>query len=113
MLKRGEIYFANLSPVRGSEQGGTRPVLVIQNDMGNAHSPTVIVLCMTSRLKKRMLPTHVILPRERTGLERDSMVLCEQVRTIDRSRLLERVGAITPEDMQRVESALRHSAGLE
>lgn len=113
VLRRGEIYFANLSPVRGSEQGGTRPVLIIQNDMGNAHSPTVIVLCLTSRLKKPELPTHVLLSRERTGLERDSMVLCEQVRTIDRSRLLERVGAVLPADMQRVEAALRHSAGLE
>ena len=113
VLKRGEIYFANLSPVQGSEQGGVRPVLVIQNDMGNAHSPTVIVLCMTSRLKKRSLPTHVLLEHDQTGLERDSMALCEQVRTIDRSRLISRAGEIGAADMRRVEAALRHSAGLE
>ena len=110
--KRGEIYFADLSPVRGSEQGGTRPVLIIQNDRGNAHSPTVIVVCMTSRIKKMSLPTHVLLRGEQTGLKRDSVVLCEQVRTIDRSRLLECVGRIAAQDMERVEKALRHSAGL-
>ena len=112
MVRRGEIYFANLNPVVGSEQGGTRPVLVIQNDRGNAHSPTVIVACMTSRLKKKALPTHVLLSREKTGLERDSMVLCEQVRTIDTLRLISRAGEVAPEEMRRVDEALRRSAGL-
>lgn len=113
MPKRGEIYFADLDPVRGSEQGGIRPVLIIQNDRGNAHSPTVIVVCMTSRLKKLSLPTHVLITGGTAGLERDSMVLCEQVRTIDRSRLREWAGVLQKADMRRVEEALRHSAGLE
>ena len=112
MVKRGEIYFANLSPVQGSEQGGTRPVLIIQNDKGNAHSPTVIVLCMTSRIKKETLPTHVVLSGDQTGLPRASMVLCEQIRTIDRGRLLHGVGRLTPEAMARVEAALKKSTGL-
>lgn len=112
MIKRGDIYFADLNPVLGSEQGGTRPVLVVQNDKGNAHSTTVIVLCMTSRIKKRSLPTHVFLAKEETGLERASMVLCEQVRTIDAVRLMSRVGRITSEGMRRVEAALRGAQGM-
>ncbi len=112
MVLRGELYLANLDPVVGSEQGGTRPVLVIQNDVGNRFSPTVIVLAITSQLHKARLPTHVPIEAEGHGLARDSVVLAEQVRTLDKRRLGERLGQLSPECMQRVSQALRISIGL-
>ena len=112
MVLRGELYLANLDPVVGSEQGGTRPVLVIQNDVGNRFSPTIIVLAVTSQLHKARLPTHVPVEAEGHGLSRDSVVLAEQVRTLDKRRLHERLGTLSPECMQRVADALRVSLGL-
>ena len=112
MVTRGELYIADLNPVVGSEQGGLRPVLVIQNDMGNRYSPTVIVLAVTSQLQKARLPTHVLLPAAGHGLERDSVVLAEQIRTLDKRRLRERIGVLTPEDMALVAGALAISLGL-
>ena len=112
MIARGELYIADLNPVVGSEQGGLRPVLVIQNDMGNRYSPTVIVLAVTSQLQKARLPTHVLLPAAGHGLERDSVVLAEQIRTLDKRRLRERIGVLTPEDMALVAGALAISLGL-
>lgn len=112
MVSRGELYTADLDPVVGSEQGGLRPVLVIQNDMGNRYSPTVIVLAVSSQLQKARLPTHVLLPAAGRGLERDSVVLAEQVRTLDKRRLRERIGRLTPDDMAQVNRALAVSLGL-
>ena len=112
MVTRGELYIADLNPVVGSEQGGLRPVLVIQNDMGNRYSPTVIVLAVTSQLQKARLPTHVLLPAAGRGLERDSVVLAEQIRTLDKRRLRERIGAVTEEDMALVARALAVSLGM-
>lgn len=107
MCKRFEIYYANLDPVIGSEQGGHRPVLVIQNDVGNAHSPTTIVALITTAPTKHTIPTHVWL-NPSCGLPRNSMVLCEQIRTIDKSRLGRRVGRVI-EDAPRINRALRIS----
>ena len=90
MVKRGELYYADLSPVVGSEQGGIRPVLVVQNDIGNKYSPTVIAAAITSKLNKAKLPTHIELSSKEYGLEKDSVVLLEQIRTIDKSRLKEK-----------------------
>ena len=112
MVARGELYIADLDPVVGSEQGGLRPVLVIQNDTGNRYSPTVIVLAVTSQLQKARLPTHVVLAAEGRGLERDSVVLAEQVRTLDKRRLRERIGRLAPGDMAQVNRALMVSLGL-
>ncbi|MBQ9992427.1 MAG: type II toxin-antitoxin system PemK/MazF family toxin [Firmicutes bacterium] len=112
MVKRGEIFFASLSPVQGSEQGGTRPVLIIQNDVGNQHSPTTIVLAITSQMNKSKLPTHVDLPKEESGLERDSVVLAEQVRTIDKSRLGNKVASLQQHTMEKIEKALSISIGI-
>lgn len=109
---RGDIFFANLNPVVGSEQGGTRPVLVLQNDIGNKYSPTTIVAAVTSRIKKAKLPTHVELPKERSNLDRDSVILLEQLRTIDRRRLKERVAHLDKECMRQVDIALEISLGL-
>ena len=109
-IRRGDIYYADLSPVVGSEQGGVRPVLVIQNNTGNAYSPTVIVAAVTSQPKTK-LPTHVIL-RDRKGLEKNSVVLLEQVRTIDKSRLREYVGILDRQQMLKVDKALRTSTGV-
>lgn len=109
---RGELYYADLSPVVGSEQGGVRPVLIIQNDMGNRHSPTVIVAAITSKMTKALLPTHVSLGREENGLKQDSVVLMEQIRTIDRNRLKEYIGRLKQEQMARVETAAAVSLGL-
>jgi len=109
---RGDIYFADLSPVIGSEQGGFRPVLVIQNDIGNKYSPTVIVSAITSQIQKARLPTHVELPSHLSGLERDSVVLTEQVRTIDKKRLRRRVSRLDDEIMAKVDEALAISVGL-
>jgi mRNA interferase MazF len=106
MIKRGEIYFAQLNPVVGSEQGGIRPVLVIQNDIGNQYSPTTIVLAITSQINKAKLPTHVELKAEQYGLERDSVILAEQIRTIDKTRLKQRIAVLDEEMMNFVDQAL-------
>lgn len=112
MILRGEIYSACLDPVVGSEQGGSRPVVVVQNDVGNRFSPTVIVLAVTSQLHKARLPTHVQVSAQGRGLAKDSVVLAEQVRTIDKKRLKERIGLLPPETMARIDQALRVSMGL-
>lgn len=112
MIKRGEIYYAQLSPVVGSEQGGTRPVLVVQNDVGNQYSPTTIILAITSQINKAKLPTHVELKGELYGLERDSVILAEQIRTIDKTRLKHRISVLNEEMMGRVNQALAVSIGL-
>ena len=111
-VKRGEIYFADLSPVVGSEQGGMRPVLIVQNNTGNRHSPTVIAAAITSQLGKARLPTHIELCGASCGLSRDSMVLLEQIRTIDKSRLRERMGKLDDATMDRVNNAISVSFGL-
>ena len=111
-VKRGEIYYADLSPVVGSEQGGIRPVLIVQNDIGNRHSPTVIAAAITSRLDKAKLPTHISLNAASCGLTKDSIVLLEQIRTIDKRRLKDRMGCIDHESMNRVDNALSISFGL-
>ena len=110
-MKRGEIYRADLDPVVGSEQGGVRPVLIIQNDMGNRHSPTVIVAAITSQMKKPRLPTHVAISPEESGLKRPSVVLLEQVRTLEKSRLHRYLGKVDASAMERVERALGVSLG--
>lgn len=110
-VHRGEIYYADLNPVVGSEQGGIRPVLILQNEVGNWFSPTVIVAAMTARGGKAHLPTHVPVGTD-SGLRRPSLVLAEQVRTIDKSRLLERVGMLSPEKQEQVDRALRISFAL-
>lgn len=112
MVYRGEIYNADLSPVVGSEQGGVRPVLIVQNDVGNRFSPTVIVAALTSQLKKGKLPTHVDAPAEESGLPYDSVILLEQIRTVDKRRLRERITQLTPEQMDKVTQALGVSLGL-
>lgn len=112
MVKRGDVFFANLSPVVGSEQGGSRPVLVIQNNIGNKYSPTVIVAAITSRITKPRMVTHVALEAKKTGLERDSVVLLEQIRTIDKQRLAARVTHLDSQVMHDVDEALRVSIGL-
>ncbi len=112
MIKRGEIYFAQLNPVVGSEQGGIRPVLVIQNDIGNQYSPTTIVLAITSQINKAKLPTHIELKAEQYGLERDSVILAEQIRTIDKTRLKQRIAILDEEMMVDVDQALEISLGL-
>ncbi len=111
-IKRGDIYFADLRPVVGSEQGGIRPVLIIQNDMGNRHSPTVIAAAITSQMNKARLPTHIELSASSYGLTRDSVILLEQIRTIDKRRLLEKMGRLDKTAMDQVDSALAVSFGL-
>lgn len=111
-LKRGDIYFAELNPVQGSEQGGMRPVLVVQNDVGNNYSPTTIVLPITSRLQKPKLPTHVALSRQESGLTRDSVVLAEQIRTIDKVRLQQKVACLDAITMNRINQAMEISMGI-
>lgn len=111
-VRRGEIYYADLSPVVGSEQGGIRPVVIIQNDVGNRYSPTVIAAAITSRRDKAKLPTHISLPSEGCGLTKDSVILLEQIRTIDKQRLKECVGLIPQEVMKQVDNALEISFGL-
>jgi len=113
MTKRGEIYFAQLNPVVGSEQGGIRPVLVVQNDIGNQYSPTTIILAITSQINKAKLPTHVEIDAHTYGLERDSVILAEQIRTIDKSRLKQRIAVLREESMVKVDQALKISLGLE
>lgn len=112
-VKRGDIYYADLSPVIGSEQGGTRPVLIIQNDVGNKFSPTVIAAAITSKTDKSKLPTHIDVFAEKYGLARDSVILLEQIRTIDKKRLKEKMGHLDDDVMNRVNSAITVSFGLE
>lgn len=111
-VKRGEIYYADLSPVIGSEQGGLRPVLIIQNNVGNKHSPTVIAAAVTSRINKAKLPTHIEIRAEEYGLSKDSVILLEQVRTIDKQRLKDKIGKLDDNLMHRVNDALSISFGL-
>ncbi len=112
-VKRGEIYYADLSPVVGSEQGGIRPVLIVQNDVGNKYSPTVIAAAITSQKYKTGLPTHIKVNADGCGLAKDSIVLLEQVRTIDKRRLKEKMGNLDAIDMNRINKALSVSFGLD
>ena len=112
-MKRGDIYYADLSPVVGSEQGGVRPVLIVQNDVGNRYSPTVIAAAITSQKEKSKLPTHIELDSKNCGLSKDSVVLLEQVRTIDKHRLKERMGRLDNTAMNQVNQALSISFGLD
>ena len=112
MIKRGELYYADLSPVIGSEQGGVRPVLVVQNDVGNKYSPTVIAAAVTSQINKAKLPTHIELSAIDYGLSKDSVVLLEQIRTLDKKRLKERIGELPLSTMEKVNVALLISLGF-
>lgn len=112
-VKRGEIYYADLSPVVGSEQGGIRPVLIVQNDIGNRYSPTVIAAAITSQRDKAKLPTHINIPAADCGLAKDSIVLLEQMRTIDKRRLKERMGELDRSFMTSVDDAISVSLGLD
>ena len=112
VVKRGDIYYADLSPVVGSEQGGMRPVLIVQNDTGNRHSPTVIAAAITSQIGKARLPTHIELEAQNYGLTRNSVILLEQIRTLDKSRLRERMGKLDESTMTAVDNALAVSFGL-
>ena len=113
MIKRGDMFYADLSPVVGSEQGGIRPVIIIQNDLGNKHSPTVIAAAITSQTGKNKLPTHIEINSENYGLKSDSVILAEQIRTIDKSRLKEKIGHIDDNTvMGRINNALGVSFGL-
>ena len=111
-IKRGELYYADLSPVVGSEQGGVRPVLVVQNDVGNKYSPTVIAAAVTSKINKAKLPTHIELPSNMYGLQKDSVILLEQIRTLDKRRLKERIGELNETTMNRVDNAILISLGF-
>ena len=111
-VKRGDIFYADLSPVVGSEQGGTRPVLIVQNDTGNRHSPTVIAAAITSKLGKSKMPTHIDVYADKFGLAKDSVILLEQIRTIDKKRLKEKMGHLDTGVMQQVNDALSVSFGL-
>ncbi len=112
MIKRGELYYADLSPVIGSEQGGVRPVLIVQNDVGNKYSPTIIAAAVTSKINKAKLPTHIELSALDFGLQRDSVVLLEQIRTIDKRRLKEKIGELSQNTMVMVDNALLISLGF-
>jgi mRNA interferase MazF len=112
LVKRGDVFFADLSPVVGSEQGGTRPVLIIQNDIGNRFSPTVIVAAITAQIQKAKLPTHVEIKANKYGFERDSVILLEQLRTIDKSRLTDKITQLDAPLMEKVDIALGISLGL-
>ena len=112
MVKRGELYYADLSPVIGSEQGGVRPVLVVQNDVGNKYSPTVIAAAVTSTIDKAKLPTHIELSAREYGLSKDSVVLLEQIRTLDKTRLKERIGQVSADKMRKINEALLVSLGF-
>lgn len=112
IVQRGEVYFAELSPVVGSEQGGIRPVLVIQNDIGNRFSPTVIVAAITAQIQKAKLPTHVEITAKKHGLERDSVILLEQIRTLDKQRLTDKITELDKETMKKIDQALEISLGL-
>lgn len=111
-MHRGDIYFADLSPVVGSEQGGIRPVLVIQNDIGNRFSPTVIVAAITAKIQKGKLPTHVEITKTEFALEHDSVILLEQIRTLDKQRLIDKITSLNEEKMNEVNLALEISLGL-
>jgi mRNA interferase MazF len=112
IVKRGDIFYADLSPVIGSEQGGVRPVLVIQNDIGNKYSPTIIIAAITSQINKARLPTHIEINAPDFGLPKDSVVLLEQIRTIDKKRLREKIGKFDEDMMKHVDEALKISLGL-
>lgn len=112
IVKRGDIYYADLSPVVGSEQGGIRPVLVVQNDIGNKYSPTVIVAAITSQINKAKLPTHIEISAEEYGLTKDSVILLEQIRTIDKKRLKEKIGNLSEDLMKKVDECIQVSFGL-
>ncbi len=112
VVRRGEIYYADLSPVVGSEQGGMRPVLIVQNDVGNRYSPTVIAAAITSQQNKAKLPTHIEVSAKAVGLSRNSVILLEQIRTLDKRRLKEKMGALDTQLMQRVDDAIAVSFGL-
>ena len=112
IVKRGDIYYADLSPVIGSEQGGIRPVLIVQNDVGNKYSPTVIAAAITSQINKAKMPTHIELAAKEYGLNKDSVILLEQIRTIDKRRLREKTGHLDDELMSTVNQALAISFGL-
>lgn len=111
-IKRGDIFYADLSPVIGSEQGGVRPVLIVQNDVGNKHSPTVIAAAITSQIGKARLPTHISIDAVNYGLTKDSVVLLEQIRTIDKKRLKDKMGHLDDDVMQQVNNAINVSFGL-
>ena len=111
-VRRGDIYYADLSPVIGSEQGGLRPVLIVQNDVGNKYSPTVIAAAITSQIGKTRLPTHIDVTADRFGLSKDSVILLEQIRTIDKQRLKEKMGHLDDTVMKRVNDAIGVSFGL-
>ncbi len=112
IIKRGDIFYADLSPVIGSEQGGVRPVLVVQNDIGNKYSPTIIAAAITSQINKAKLPTHIEINAQDYGLQKDSVILLEQIRTIDKKRLREKIGHLDEELMEKVNEALSISFGL-
>jgi len=111
-IKRGDIFYADLSPVVGSEQGGMRPVLIVQNDVGNKHSPTVIAAAITSQINKARLPTHIELSANSYGLTKDSVILLEQIRTIDKRRLREKMGNVDTSLMSRIDNAIAVSFGI-
>ena len=111
-VKRGDIYYADLSPVVGSEQGGIRPVLIVQNDVGNRYSPTVIAAAITSQVNKANMPTPISLGARSFGLTKDSVVLMEQIRTLDKKRLREKMGTLDADHMRRIDQALAVSFGL-
>ncbi len=112
MIKRGELYYADLSPVVGSEQGGVRPILIVQNDTGNKYSPTIIAAAVTSKMSKAKLPTHIELSANEFGLTKDSVILLEQIRTLDKRRLKERIGELSTDTMQKVNVGLLISLGF-
>lgn len=112
IIRKGDIYYADLSPVVGSEQGGVRPVLVVQNDIGNRYSPTIIIAAITSQINKGKLPTHVEIKGDDYGLSKDSVLLLEQIRTIDKKRLGEKIGHVEEDIIEKVDDALRISLGL-
>ena len=112
IIKRGELYYADLSPVVGSEQGGVRPVLILQNDIGNKYSPTVIAAAVTSKISKAKIPTHVEIAAVTYGLERDSVVLLEQLRTLDKKRLQQRIGQLDTKTMEAINRAALVSLGF-
>jgi mRNA interferase MazF len=111
-IKRGELYYADLSPVVGSEQGGVRPVLIVQNDIGNKYSPTIIVCAITSQINKARLPTHIEISAAEFKIPKDSVILLEQIRTIDKKRLREQIGLLNGKMMQRVDKSLLISLGF-
>ncbi len=112
MIKRGDLYYADLSPVIGSEQGGIRPILIVQNDTGNKYSPTIIAAAVTSQMGKAKLPTHIELSANEFGLPKDSVILLEQIRTLDKRRLKDKIGELSSSKMQKVNTALLISLGF-